>query len=87
MAPIDPRQNNVTWITPVTKIRLRRLLAVVAVSAVLVTGCSTGSAPEAERGQREDAQRTSVISDMQATYTWDLINSTPEGTPENTPEP
>lgn len=57
------------------------------VGIALLTGCSTGSAPEAHRAQEEDAQETSVISDMQATYTWELINSTPDATPTETPEP
>lgn len=56
-------------------------------SLCLLVGCTTGSAPEAQQGKQEDAQRESVINDMQATHTWDLINGTPESTPEATEEP
>ena len=63
------------------------MAACIACASVLLVGCSQGTAPEAERGQREDAQETSVISDMQATHTWNLINGTPESTPDTTPEP
>lgn len=57
------------------------------IALMLLVGCSTGNAPEANRGQQADAQRTSVISDMQATRTWEIINSTPNSTPEETPAP
>lgn len=62
------------------------LPAIVLVLALLV-GCSSGSAPEANRGQQQDTNRDSVISDMQATRTWEIINSTPDSTPEETPAP
>ena len=65
----------------------RATLGALAISLLVLVGCSTGNAPEAQRGQQQDAQRESVISDMQATHTWDLINSTPESTPEETPAP
>lgn len=67
--------------------RVRGSVATIALAALLLAGCSTGSAPEAERGQRADAERTSVISDMQATRTWDLLNGTPAATPTETPAP
>lgn len=72
---------------PVTDGRMKRAIAAMLLSLFLLAGCTTGSAPEAQQGKREDAQRESVISDMQATHTWDLINSTPESTPEPTEEP
>lgn len=68
---------------PVTNRRIQAMLASILLSIALLVGCTTGSAPEAERGKQDDAQRESVISDMQATHTWDLINSTPESTPED----
>ena len=70
-----------------TNNRLRYAVTSLFLSLVLLAGCSTGSAPEAEHGKKEDAQRESIISDMQATHTWDMINSTPESTPEATEEP
>lgn len=67
--------------------RVLRLVSPVLIGAMLLTGCSTGSAPEAHRAQESDAQETSVISNMQATYTWELINGSPEATPTETPTP
>ncbi len=52
---------------------------------LLLVGCSTGSAPEATRGQQQDANRDSVISDMQATRTWEIIHGTPPSTPTAEP--
>lgn len=52
---------------------------------LLLVGCSSGSAPEANRGQQQDTNRDSVISDMQATRTWEIINGTPDSTPEAEP--
>jgi PBP1b-binding outer membrane lipoprotein LpoB len=52
---------------------------------LLLVGCSTGSAPEASRGQQQDATRDSVISDMQATRTWEIIHGTPASTPDAEP--
>lgn len=70
-----------------TNNRLRSILASLVLSLVVLAGCSTGSAPEANQGKQQDTQRESIISDMQATHTWDLINGTPESTPEATEEP
>lgn len=63
------------------------MLVSMLLAMFLVAGCSTGTAPEAERGKQQDSRNESVITDMQATHTWELINSTPESTPEETPEP
>ena len=41
-------------------------LGVVMLAGVLA-GCSEGTSQDAERGQEQDAQRTSVVSDLQAT--------------------
>lgn len=62
----------------------KRLIAFLLASSLLA-GCSSGSAPEARQGQEADKQRTSVVTDMQATHTWEMINSTPEGTPASEP--
>ena len=83
----DRHRNNMTLKKPVTERRLTGVLVSLLLSLVILAGCSTGSAPEANQGKHEDAQRESVISDMQATHTWDIINGTPESTPEETEEP
>lgn len=67
--------------------RLKGMATTIVIAALVLAGCSTGSAPEAARGQRTDAERTSVISDMQATHTWELLNGTPDATPTETPAP
>lgn len=87
MEPTNPQPNSTIWARRVDNLRLRRLSVTIGLTAMLLVGCSTGSAPEAEQGKRQDQGRESVISDMQATRTWDLINGTPESTPEETPEP
>lgn len=67
--------------------RLKSAAVALLLSLALLAGCTTGSAPEANRGKQQDTQRESVISDMQATHTWDIINGTPESTPEATAPP
>jgi hypothetical protein len=52
------------------------------VGAVGFTACSTGNSREAERGKRRDAERTSVVDEVQATRTASLIlGSPPPATP------
>lgn len=58
-----------------------RLLALL-LAAVLLTACADGLAPDAERGRDSDASRESVVTDLQATQTWNLVHGTPESTPE-----
>lgn len=70
-----------------TKRRTLAGLPALILATMLLVACSTGSSSEADRGQDADAERTSVISDMQATRTWEIMNGTPESTPEETPEP
>lgn len=70
-----------------TRSTFARGLAIGGLCVAMLVGCSTGSAPEAERAREDDAERTSVITDMQATYTWELINSTPSATLTETPAP
>ncbi len=54
-------------------------------NAGLVTGCSTGDSRDAERGRRLDAERTSVMDDLQATRTAELVFGTPPSTPATEP--
>jgi hypothetical protein len=55
------------------------------VGSGVLAGCSTGSSREAERGRRRDAERTSIVDEVQATRTASLILGTPPATP-GTPE-
>lgn len=58
--------------------RRQLVLGMVGVAGgVSLTACSTGSSREAERGQRRDAERTSVVDEVQATRTAGLILGTP----------
>lgn len=50
-------------------------------SAAILSGCAEGTRTDAERGRMEDAERTSVVRDLQATETWNLVNGTPGSTP------
>ncbi len=40
----------------------------IAMVLVVLTGCAEGTSQDAERGKLRDEQRTSVVSDMQATH-------------------
>lgn len=51
-------------------------------AATLLAGCADGRATDAERGRESDADRDSIVTDLQATQTWNLIHGTPESTPE-----
>jgi hypothetical protein len=53
--------------------------------ALALTGCAEGTRSDASRGQAEDAKRDSIVSDMQATETYLLVNGTPAASP--TPPP
>lgn len=56
----------------------------ILVVAITLSGCADGLATDAERARDADATRESVVTDLQATQTWNLIHGTPEATP--TPE-
>ena len=57
-------------------------LATLLLAATLLAGCADGRATDAERGRQADQDRDSVVTDLQATQTWNLIHGTPESTPE-----
>jgi hypothetical protein len=42
-----------------------------------LAGCGNGTSREAARGREEDAVNESVVKDLQATETWNLVNATP----------
>ncbi|HEV2127610.1 MAG TPA: hypothetical protein VGR22_03215 [Thermomicrobiales bacterium] len=48
-------------------LRLVALVTGVAMALGVLVGCSEGTSQDAERGQQQDARRTSVVSDLQAT--------------------
>ena len=66
------------------KKRMFRLL-IVAVCGLAIVGCAEGTANDAERGRERDAERTSVVDDLQSTRTSELINGTPNASPTATP--
>ena len=60
----------------------RRWIAICFLGMVLaLTGCAEGTRSDASRGQAEDAKRDSIVSDMQATETYLLVNGTPAASP------
>jgi hypothetical protein len=67
----------------------RHRLAAVAIALSVVVGtlagCAEGTSRDAERGKARDAQRTSVISDMQATHSARIL--LPGTPPPSTPTP
>ena len=63
--------------------RTSRLLLLALLAAALLAGCAEGTATDAERGRARDAERESVLSDLQATETWRIINA--PGTPSPAP--
>ena len=65
---------------PATDARLLHwLIAFLAGLTVLiaVTACAEGTEREAREGQESDAERTSVVDDLQATNTARVLASTP----------
>jgi hypothetical protein len=61
--------------------RPRRLVTAWAIIAlvilVVMTACAEGTAHDAQRGQQQDAKRTSVVQSVQETYTANIIAATP----------
>ena len=51
----------------------------------LLTACSSGSSREAEKGRRQDAERTSVVDSLQATESAKLLNEEASATPPAEP--
>ena len=60
--------------------RAMRLVAIMLVAGT-VAGCADGMATDAERARQADATRESVVTDLQATQTWNMLHGTPESTP------
>ncbi|MEJ7901516.1 MAG: hypothetical protein WKF63_06685 [Thermomicrobiales bacterium] len=66
----------------------RSLLAIATfgVVAAILVSCSQGSSRDAERGREQDAERTSVVDNLQATETSRLVSGTPDASPTVEPE-
>lgn len=74
---------------PAERARTRRDLLGVAAAGLLVTvlaSCSQGTSRDAERGRERDAERTSVVDNLQATETSRLVSGTPDASPTVEPE-
>jgi hypothetical protein len=84
--PLEPIDHPQPVPTPSARIRFRavgRLVATILI-ALGLAGCADGLATDAQRGKQEDATRESIVTDLQATQTWNIVHGTPEATP--TPE-
>lgn len=80
-ATTGPRERRVS-----NRHRLVTIGIALSVLAGTLAGCAEGTSRDAERGKARDAQRTSVVSDMQATQSARVLlpGTPPPGTP--TPE-
>jgi Ni/Co efflux regulator RcnB len=66
--------------------RLVTLVIALAVLAATLAGCAEGTSRDAEQGKARDAQRTSVVSDMQATHSARVLLPGTPPLPTQTPE-
>ncbi|CAN5751070.1 hypothetical protein BH23CHL3_BH23CHL3_07730 [soil metagenome] len=61
--------------------RIARIAVTSTIATTMLTGCMVGDADEAQRGMLQDAQRTSIVDDLQATESARLLApSTPDAT-------
>lgn len=56
----------------------------VALAVLAIAGCAEGTSRDAERGREQDAERTSVVDDLQSTRTTEIIKGTPNASPTAT---
>lgn len=49
-----------------------------------LSACAEGTSRDAEQGKQEDAQRTSVVSGLQATQSMLILAGSPSATPPTT---
>lgn len=80
-ATIDPRDHRVS-----ERHRLVTIAIALSVLAGTLAGCAEGTSRDAERGKARDAQRTSVVSDMQATHSARVLLPGTPPPPTETPE-
>jgi hypothetical protein len=51
-------------------------------AAAALAGCASGTSRDAVRGREKDSTRDSIVKDLQATETWNVVHATPTpGTP------
>jgi hypothetical protein len=81
--PLDPTENLAPRLAtkPITRRRLLGAFTLGAGSSGLLAACSTGTSRDAQRGRERDAERTSVVDNLQATRTAELVLGTPPSTP------
>ncbi len=60
--------------------------AIFGVAGTILVSCSQGTSRDAERGRQQDAERTSVVDNLQATETSRLVSGTPDASPTAEPE-
>lgn len=73
----EPASGRLAW----RRVRSAKRLAAVLLIAMTVAGCADGLSTDAERAKQADATRESIVTDLQATQTWNLVHGTPESTP------
>lgn len=61
-------------------------MASIGVAAAVLASCSQGTSRDAERARQQDAERTSVVDNLQATETARLVSGSPEASPTIEPE-
>ena len=61
----------------------RRLVGLsgIMLAGSVLAACSGDSSREAERGRARDASQESIVKDLQATETWNVVHGSPEATP------
>lgn len=60
--------------------------SVIGFAATVLTSCAQGTSRDAERGREQDAERTSIVNNLQATETSRLVSGTPEASPTVEPD-
>lgn len=68
---------------PIERLSRRVVFWSVAAGSLLaiLTACAEGTSRDAEQGKQHDAERTSVVSDLQATESMLLLTGSPPATP------
>ena len=85
--PLERIENHRQPPTDLNRTRWRMLgLATIGVVATVLVSCSQGTSRDAERGREQDAERTSVVDNLQATETSRLVTGSPEASPTIEPE-
>lgn len=83
LEPIEHRDRDQGTSSRVSRRALLGGGAILLVTAL--TACAEGTVRDAKVGKERDASRESVVKNLQATETWNLVNGTPTPGP-STPE-